>query len=277
MTQSTSPCHDERGILPRSDGASIAYHRVVCPDCDSHTPTVIFLHGLMSDMDGGKAQELARHATEYGYNFIRFDMFGHGQSSGTFTDGCIGRWCEDTLTVIDELTRGPLVLIGSSMGGWVMLRVAMMLAERNDTRIKGLIGIAPAPDFTEEHMWDVMTQHERASLLREGIISLYGDAEQPYPISKTLILDGREHLLFNRTITFDGPVRILQGMLDTSVPWKNALRICDGLQSTDVIVDLIKDGDHRLSRPQDLARLTHTLEDLLQHIQNPWSDEAAAS
>jgi len=261
MTQQ-KPYRDERGILTRKDGASIAYHRVICGLPHAKRPTVVFLHGLMSDMEGGKAIELADHARKRGFDYLRFDMFGHGESSGNFTDGSIGRWCEDTIEVLEKLTTGPLILIGSSMGGWVMLRVASQHPER----IKGLIGIAAAPDFTEESMWASMSNTQKQTMMDAGIVVLTDNTSRPLPVSRALIEDGREQLLFTRPITYNGTVRLLQGMQDASVPWKNALRICEGLTSQDVSVDLIKDGDHRLSRPQDLARLTRTTDELIAQI-----------
>lgn len=255
------PGRDDCGILSRADGASIAYRRVIAPPTDTPRPTVIFLHGLMSDMEGGKATCLHRHAESEGFDFIRFDMFGHGLSSGAFTDGCIGRWRDDTLAVIDELTTGPLVLVGSSMGGWVALLAAVARPER----VKALIGIAPAPDFTEDSMWAEMTPEQKAALERDGIVEI-ADADNPcgvYPVSRIMIADGRDHLLLRAPIPFTGPVRILQGMRDASVDWRTALKIADRLDGADVQVNLIKDGDHRLSRDDDLALLTRTLDALI--------------
>jgi len=249
---------DERGILPRSDGASIAYRRVVRPPGDTPPPTVIFLHGLMSDMEGGKAIQLAAHAELNGFSFLRFDMFGHGQSSGAFTDGCVGRWRDDTLAVIDTLTDGPLILVGSSMGGWVMLLAALARPER----IKALIGIAPAPDFTEDTIRPAMTPEDVRTFEREGLVHLEDD-DGTYPVSRILMEDGAQNLLLRAPIPFTGPVRILQGMQDTSVPWRTALTLADRLESDDVTVTLVKDGDHRLSRTQDLLLLTRTLDALM--------------
>ncbi len=252
---------DECGILARTDGASIAYRRIVCPACDTPRPTVVFLHGLMSDMEGGKATHLAQHALDAGFSFLRFDTFGHGKSSGAFTDGTIGRWHDDTLDVIDRLTAGPLILVGSSMGGWVALLAAIARPER----VKALLLIAAAPDFTEESMWAAMSDAEKTALQRDGIVHLH-EGDQTYPVSRALIADGREHLLLRGPIPFAGPVRILQGMRDESVDWPTALAIADRLQTDDVALTLVKDGDHRLSRPQDLARLTRELDVLMEEI-----------
>lgn len=252
---------DVRGILARADGASIAYRRVAAPPCDNPSPTVIFLHGLMSDMMGGKAVQLAEHAAARGFPFLRFDTFGHGESSGAFTDGTIGRWRDDALAAIDQLTQGPLVLVGSSMGGWVALLAALARPER----VKALLLIAPAPDFTENAMWAGMTDAEKTALARDGIVHLR-EGDRTYPVSRALIEDGRAHLLLRDAIRFSGPVRILQGMRDESVDWRTALSLSDRLQAADVALTLVKDGDHRLSRPQDLARMTRELDSLMGEI-----------
>jgi len=249
---------DERGILPRADGASIAYRRVVCPNEHTRAPTVIFLHGLMSDMEGGKAVQLAAHAELSGFSFLRFDMFGHGKSSGTFTEAGVARWRDDTLAVIDELTEGPLILIGSSMGGWVMLLAALARPER----VKALIGIAPAPDFTEDTIRPAMTPADVATFDRDGLVHLTDD-DGTYPVGRPLMEEGAANLLLRGPIPFTGSVRILQGMRDTSVPWGTALRIADRLETDDVTVTFVKDGDHRLSRTQDLLLLTRTLDALM--------------
>ncbi|MBN2753017.1 MAG: alpha/beta hydrolase [Rhodospirillaceae bacterium] len=252
---------DERGILARTDGASIAYRRVLCHQGNSLSPTVIFLHGLMSDMEGGKAIQLAAHAVLSGFSFVRFDMFGHGKSSGDFTDGCIGRWRDDTLAVIDELTSGPVILVGSSMGGWVMLLAALARPER----VKALIGIAPAPDFTEDTLRPAMTPADIETFNREGCVHLH-DNDGTYPVSRLLMEDGAQNLLLRHPIPFTGPVRILQGMQDTSVPWRTALTLADRLESTNTTITLVKDGDHRLSRTQDLLLLTRTLDALMEDL-----------
>lgn len=255
------PGRDDCGILTRADGASIAYRRTIVPPGKTPAPTVVFLHGLMSDMEGGKATHLHAHADSAGLGFLRFDMFGHGVSSGKFTDGCIGRWRDDTLAVIDGLTEGPLVLVGSSMGGWV----ALLAAIARPDRVKAVIGIAPAPDFTEDSMWPALTEDQREALARGEIVEIADDDEPcgTYPVTRLMIEDGRNNLLLRKPIPFSGPVRILQGMRDASVDWQTALAIADKLDSADTRITLIKDGDHRLSRPDDLALLTRTLDALL--------------
>lgn len=251
-----TPGRDDCGILARADGASIAYRRVLPADPESPRPTVVFLHGLLSDMEGGKANHLAAQAESEGFGFLRFDMFGHGKSSGAFTEGCIGRWRDDALAAIDALTEGPLVLVGSSMGGWVGLLAAVARPER----VGAFVGIAPAPDFTTA-MEAALTDAQRAALARDEIVQI-ADTEEPcgtYPVSRILLEDGRANLLLQAPIRFSGPVRILQGQRDASVDWRTALGIAERLESADTQITLIKDGDHRLSRPADLALLSHTV------------------
>lgn len=242
------------GRLDRGDGVDLAWAKI-----EGRGPTVVFLPGFRSDMGGDKATHLARFCTERGQAMLRFDYSGHGASGGRFEDGSIGRWAADAGTVIDRMSDGPLILIGSSMGGWIALLTACARPER----VAGLIGVAAAPDFTETLMWGVMTPQERARLLREGALvvpSQYGD---PYPITRTLIEDGRNHLLLAKPIRLGCPVRLLHGMRDPDVPWETSRRICERVSGDDVRIILVKDGDHRLSRPQDLALLTDTLATLL--------------
>jgi pimeloyl-ACP methyl ester carboxylesterase len=243
--------------LAREDGTTTAYHRFVNAN-GRNLPGVVFLGGFASDMTGTKAVFLESYCRNRGQPFIRFDYFGHGASSGRFSEGTIGRWREDALTVIDRLTEGPQILVGSSMGGWIMLLTAL---QRPD-RIAGLVGIAAAPDFTEELMWNRMTAPIKEQLLRTGEWhepSRYGP---DLPITLKLIEEGRHHLLLGQPIAVDCPVRLLQGMEDPEVPWRWAVRIAEHLTSRDVAVTLVKDGDHRLSRPQDLARLAAVIDEM---------------
>ncbi|MBT3238784.1 MAG: alpha/beta hydrolase [Rhodospirillaceae bacterium] len=242
-------------ILTRPDGATIAYRQL-----DGDGPGVVFLGGFMSDMEGSKAVALEDHCRATNRAFLRFDYTGHGQSSGDFADGTIGAWADDATFAIEELTRGPQVLVGSSMGGWIMLLVALRLKQR----IAGLIGIAAAPDFTEDLIDRELTTEQRAVMQRDGKVEVacdYGD--EPYTITQALIDDGREHLLLGKPIRLDLPVRLIQGIKDADVPWQTALRIQEMLESTDVEVTLVKDGGHRLSEAHDLDRLMGTLEALL--------------
>ena len=245
-------------ILPRDDGVTIAYRRI-----DGKAPCVVFLGGFMSDMQGIKAVELEWYCRSAGQAFTRFDYRGHGESTGNFEDGTISDWLSDALAVIDKCTEGPLVLVGSSMGGWIMLLAALARSER----VAGMIGIAAAPDFTRDLMWDRFTEDIKNTLKTEGVYyepSEYG--EEPYTVTMKLIEDGRNHLLLDRTIALHCPVRLLHGMRDDSVPWITASRIADKILSDDVRIFLVKDGDHRLSRDQDIVRLKLTLEELLAEI-----------
>ncbi len=245
-------------ILARPDGAGIAYHRTRADESHSRDtkatlPGIVFLGGFMSDMTGGKALALETHAKARGQAFVRFDYLGHGASSGRFEDGTIGRWADDAVAVLDNLSEGPQILVGSSMGGWIMLLAALARPER----VAGLIGIAAAPDFTQTLMWDAFGPDIRAALRRDGIYrqpSDYGEA--PYPITLGLIEDGRQHLIMDKPIPITCPVRLIHGTADGDVPYTLSLDLMDKLESADVEVTLVKDGGHRLSEPQDLARLT---------------------
>jgi pimeloyl-ACP methyl ester carboxylesterase len=244
--------------LTLPDRAAIAYRRVAARAGDAR-PGIVFLSGFASDMTGTKAAALAAWAEARGRAFLRFDYSGHGRSSGAFRDGTIGRWSEDALAVLDCLTAGPQILVGSSMGGWIMLLAALARPER----VAGLVGIAAAPDFTEDLMWAAMPPATRAQLLAEGVVqepSQYQDA--PLEITRALIEDGRRRLVLRAPLDIRCPVRLLHGMADPDVPWETALRLSKQLGSDDVTVTLIKDGDHRLSRAQDLHRLFAAIEDL---------------
>jgi len=247
---------DEPRILARADGATIAYHK-----SRGKEPGVVFLGGFNSDMTGTKAMALEAHCRTTGRSFLRFDYFGHGRSSGDFTEGTIGRWAEDAVCAIDELTEGPQVLIGSSMGGWIMLLAALARPDR----VAALIGIAAAPDFTEALMWHHWAPEIRERLKRDGRVEKPSDyGEAPYVVTLKLIEDGRDHLVLERPIAVHCPVRLIHGMRDTDVPWEHALAICEKLLSSHVTVTLVKDGDHRLSRDEDLARLRRILDETLE-------------
>jgi len=252
---------DAPAMLTRPDGATLAYHATAA--ADPGRPGVMFCGGFKSDMGGTKATALEAYAQGQGLAFVRFDYLGHGASSGAFTDGTIGRWAEDAIAILDEATEGPQVLVGSSMGGWIMLLAALARPER----IAGLVGIAPAPDFTEDLLWGEFDAEVRATLERDGVYrqpSAYD--ESPYPITLRLIEEGRRHLLLRGPIPLACPVRVHQGMQDDSVPWRTALRLAERLEATDVEVTLVKDGDHRLSEPHDLARLFDTLGRLIDRL-----------
>lgn len=242
------------GRLDRGDGIELAWSRL-----NGASPTVVFLPGFRSDMTGDKATALAAFCASRGQAMLRFDYSGHGASGGRFEDGTIGGWIQDALTVLDRLTEGKLILIGSSMGGWL----ALLTALRRPERIAAIVGIAAAPDFTERLMWEAMTFVERARIMRDGILHVPSQYGEPTPITRTLIEDGRTHLLLNNPIPFDCAIRLLHGQADRNVPWETALRIAERVTSHDVEIVLIKDGDHRLSRPRDLALLRRTVAALL--------------
>lgn len=213
----------------------------------------------MSDMTGTKALALEAHCRSAGRAFIRFDYAGHGQSGGSFAEGTIGGWLDDALAVIDAVAEGPQILVGSSMGGWIALLAALARPER----VRGLVLIAPAPDFTEKMIWAGLSKAERETLMRDGVVyqpSEYGP--EPYAISRKLIEDGRKHLLLDAPINLACPVRLLHGMLDRDVPWEYSLRIADRLVAGDVVVTLVKEGDHRLSTPADLDRLGRAVDEV---------------
>ncbi len=242
------------GRLDRGDGIELAWART-----EGTGPTIVFLPGFNSDMGGDKAASLAAFAAARGQALLRFDYSGHGASGGAFTDGTIGIWAQDALTIIDRLTEGPLILVGSSMGGWL----ALLAARARPERVAALVGIAAAPDFTEALMWDAMRFEERATLMRDGVFPIPSEYGEPTLITRALIEDGRAHLLLGGPIAIDCPVRLLHGQADPDVPWEMALRLAEALTSQDVTVTLVKDGNHRLSRPSDLVLLHRTVASLL--------------
>lgn len=228
----------------------LAYHRV-----EGRGPAVLFCGGYTSDMTGTKALALERWCRDQGRAYVRFDYRGHGRSDGRFEDGTIGAWAEDALAIVDRVTAGPLIVVGSSMGGWIMLLTALARPDR----IHALLGIAAAPDFTEDLLLPEATDAQRRDLERQGFWmqpSAYGP---PYPVTKALIEDGRRRLLLRAPIAIRCPLHLLHGQRDPDVPWQTALRLAEQLQSEDVAVELVKAGDHRLSTEADLARITAAL------------------
>ncbi|MGF6310894.1 pimeloyl-ACP methyl ester carboxylesterase [Bradyrhizobium sp. i1.8.4] len=233
------------------------------PGSASGAPGLFWLGGFKSDMAGTKAIALHAWAAEHGRSSVRFDYSGHGESGGEFADGTIGRWLEESVAVFSQFCSGPQVVIGSSMGGWMALLLARELARRGSAggngkaQLAGLVLIAPAPDFTEELMWKSFSPEIRAEIETKGMWlrpSDYGDGS-PYPITRNLIEEGRNHLLLGSKIDVGCPVRILQGAQDPDVPWKHAFALVHRLPADDVVLTMIQDGDHRLSRPQDIARI----------------------
>ncbi len=235
-------------------GRRIAYHRT-----EGEGPGVVFLGGFKSDMGGTKAVHLEGWAKAQGRAFLRFDYSGHGDSSGDFADGTIGDWAADAEAAIRELTTGPQVLVGSSMGGWISL----ILAERLPERIAGLIGIAAAPDFTEDSMWGGFSPDQRAALEREGQVALPSEYGDPYLITRRLIEEGRDHLVLRRPMTLPFPARFLQGTADEDVEQAVALTILDHAEGGDIRLTLVKGADHRFSSPDCLLLIEETLEDVL--------------
>jgi pimeloyl-ACP methyl ester carboxylesterase len=225
-------------------------------------PTVFWLGGFRSDMRATKAEALEAWAARSGRAYVRFDYSGHGESEGDFAESTISRWLEDTLAVVETFATGPFVLVGSSMGGWLALLATRQLLKRNVAlKPSGLVLIAPAVDFTERLMWRQFTPEIQRAILEKGVYlrpSLY--SPEPYPITRALIEDGRRHLLLGGTIAAGCPVHILQGMQDPDVPWRHALELVEHLPGDSVSMTLIKDGDHRLSRDEDLERLIAAIE-----------------
>ena len=234
-------------LLKRDGRNTIAYRAM-----EGASPGVMFCGGFMSDMTGTKATAMEAHCRRAGRAFVRFDYSGHGISEGEFRDGTIGAWRDDALAVLDEVARGPQVLVGSSMGGWI----ALLLALARPERVTGLVGVAAAPDFTEDLIWSTLDDEGRRTLAESGEIVMPCDyGEDPYPITMGLIGEGRDHLLLQAPIALRCPIHLLQGMRDEDVPWRTVLKIAELVESERVVVELVKDGDHRLSREDDLARL----------------------
>jgi pimeloyl-ACP methyl ester carboxylesterase len=225
-------------------------------------PGLVWLGGFKSDMQGSKAVALDDWARDHGRAAVRFDYSGHGESGGDFADGTIGRWLEESVAVFERFCDGPQVLIGSSMGGWMALLLAREIKKRQEQQqakasLAGVVLIAPAPDFTEELMWKNFPAAVKKEIETKGVWlrpSDYGDGS-PYPITRNLIEEGRNHLVLGSAIDLGCPVRILQGAQDPDVPWQHAFALTHRLPADDVVLTMIQDGDHRLSRPQDIARI----------------------
>ncbi|MCA0248045.1 MAG: alpha/beta hydrolase [Proteobacteria bacterium] len=240
--------------LQRGDGNYVAYART-----PGKAPTVVFLGGFRSDMTGTKAVALEAWAEKSGHAFLRFDYLGHGQSSGRFEDGTIGRWKEDALAAIDSLTDGKLVLVGSSMGGWLSL----LAAQARPERLAGLVLIAAAPDFTERMLLGGLSAEDRAILQRDGRLERPSQySPEPSVFTWKLIEEGRNHLLLDKPLALPCPVRLLHGQSDPDVPWEYSLQIARHLDAPEVISTFVKGGDHRLSTPADIARLIAMVEEL---------------
>ena len=224
---------------------------------EKKSPGIVWLGGFMSDMKGTKAQALDSWAEEKGRACLRFDYSGHGESGGDFKQGTIGRWLEESLAVYARFAHGPQVVVGSSMGGWLALLLARELKMRSGAPpIAGMVLIAPAVDFTEELMWKNFSAAIKREIEEKGVwLRPSQCAEGPYPITRGLIEEGRKHLLLGGLIETRCPVHILQGVQDPDVPWRHAVELVSRFARDDVVLTLIKDGDHRLSRPEDIERL----------------------
>lgn len=242
-------------FLACDDGESIAYHAL-----PGRTPGIVFFGGFLSDMTGTKAMSLETLCRQTGQAFVRFDYFGHGASSGAFADGTISRWKADAVRILDEATEGPQILVGSSFGAWIMILAAL---ERRE-RVAGMVSIAGAPDFTEDLIWEGLSEEDRKTLEETGSIDIanpYGD--EPTPISHALIEDGRKNLVLRGAIPLTCPVRLLHGLLDKEVPPETSLKLVTSLDSDDVTVTFIKNGDHRFSSIENLSRIFLTVAELL--------------
>jgi pimeloyl-ACP methyl ester carboxylesterase len=251
--------------LTTPQGRHIAYVRT-----PGKEPGVVFLGGFRSDMTGSKALHLQAWAEATGRAFLRFDYSGHGASRGAFTDGAISDWREDAAAVIETLTEGPQVLVGSSMGGWI----ALLLARQMPDRVAGLVGIAAAPDFTETMWDDEFSLAERTRLLDEGVVLRPSDySDEPYPITRKLIEDGRANLVLRDPLPLPMPVRLLQGTADTDVPPAVALRLLDHGDSPDLRLALVKDADHRFSTPACLALIVDAVTEVIASRQHPVATE----
>lgn len=245
--------------LARPDGQTLAYYARA-----GKPPSFVWFGGFRSDMTGTKATALDAWAARRGQACVRFDYFGHGASSGDFEAGTISRWLDDGLAILREVATGPVVLVGSSMGGWLSLLAARELARAGAAnRLAGLVLLAPAPDFTEELMWKTFPPEVRREIETTGRWLKPGEyGEGPTPITRTLIEDGRRHRVLGQPIEITCPVRILQGMRDADVPWQHAFRLVEDIASEDLTFTLVKAGDHRLSTPADIARLETVLDEV---------------
>ncbi|MDB2414561.1 alpha/beta hydrolase [Rickettsiales bacterium] len=244
--------------LHLSDDKFIAYHHI---EGKENKPAILFLSGFMSDMNGLKATALEDFCRKKGYSYTRFDYFGHGQSSGEFNDGTIGQWKQNALDILDKVTKGPQILVGSSMGGWIALLIALQRADR----IAGLVGIAAAPDFTESLIWEKLSPEDKKKIKSDGVIYQdcdYGD--DPYPITMNLIEEGRNHLLLDKDkLDINVPVRLLHGALDQDVPYNYSVNIGELVTSDNMCVNIVFDGDHRMSEPKHIELICNTIDELI--------------
>ena len=239
--------------LETPQGRRLAYHKT-----EGTGPCVVFLGGLKSDMMGTKAVFLEDWAIREGRAFLRFDYSGHGESSGAFTEGCIGDWAEDTLAAVEALTEGPILPVGSSMGGWQSL----LLVRALPARIAGLVTIAAAPDFTEDGYWASFTEAQKKTLAETGQVELPSDYMEPYIITRRMIEDGRKQLVLRDPLHLPFPTRFLQGTADTAVSVATAVRLLEHAQGPDMQLQLVKDADHRFSDDRCLELLIQAVEEV---------------
>ncbi|KGJ02047.1 Pimeloyl-ACP methyl ester carboxylesterase [Paracoccus halophilus] len=244
-------------FLDGPQGRRIAYNRIA-----GQGPGVVFLGGFKSDMQGTKAVFLEDWARARGRAFLRFDYSGHGESDGTFEEGCIGDWLADARAVIEELTEGPQVLVGSSMGGWISL----LLAREMPGRLAGMVTVAAAPDFTERGFWAGFSDLEKAMLKRSGRVAVPSDYGEPYVITRRLIEEGREHLVMQDPLSLPFPVRLLQGTADTDVPAEWATDLLAHASGEDLRLVLVKGADHRFSTPACLELVSDAVEEVLARL-----------
>jgi pimeloyl-ACP methyl ester carboxylesterase len=237
-------------------GITLAYHRT--KGKSKSLPGVIFMGGFRSDMTGTKATFLEEQCQKRNQSYLRFDYTGHGASSGKFEDGTIGAWLQDSVDALDHLTEGPQIVIGSSMGGWLMLLLGL---ERPD-RVAGMIGLAAAPDFSEDIYHHEFSEEHRRHLAQKGIVYMPNDYADPHPLTRHLFEEARNHLLLNKTIPIHFPVRLIHGKKDADVPWQKSEKTLEKLAARDKKILWVEDGDHRLSRPQDLQLIDETLVEL---------------
>lgn len=246
------------GLLHRDGAPSLVYELLA-----GEGPTLAYLGGFTSDMTGTKALALRRHCAERGWGCLRLDYSGHGASGGAFFDGSIGVWTDDALAVLDAVTTGPLVLVGSSMGAWVMT----LVCEARPERVAGLVGVAAAPDFTEDLLWQSLAEPQRRVLRETGRLTLFGTGEgAAVTIGWNLIEDGRRRRVLDRSIPCRGPVRLLHGLGDADVPWQTSVRLAHVFSSPDVAVTLLKGGDHHLTSPAHLEQLLRAVDEVRERV-----------
>ncbi|MDQ2089237.1 alpha/beta hydrolase [Marimonas arenosa] len=241
-------------FLDTPQGRRLAYHKT-----DGQGPCVVFCGGLKSDMEGTKAVYLEDWARRTGRAFLRFDYSGHGESAGAFTDGCIGDWHEDTVAAISAQTEEPVVVVGSSMGGWQ----ALLLARAVPDRIAGMVTIAAAPDFTEDGYWAEFTDEQKTQLEEVGHVELPSDYMEPYVITRRMIEDGRQRLVLRTPLELRFPVRMLQGTADTAVSLATAVRLLEHADGPDMRLTLVKDADHRFSDETCLGLMEAAVEEVI--------------